>query len=468
MDSRSIAQATGRTELPLHERTSYLDSNGPQRHIYSSTRTIHHSDGRSHSPFEVTSSLHQTAAPTPSVTQPTQLTTPPRSLLTKPSAAKTTKKVPAALCAIGSEKSVDPVRQLALLLPGHNEELIIAQTIQSALVAGQDIKDIYVVNDASTDRTSKIATALLGKDHVLNVKRSGKALAVNKAIKKFKIEKRYVWLHVADADSIFSPDYFRHYKSKLDAMKYAVAVGFVQSLQGNWISTYRALTYTFSQHISRRIQSKLGMISVFPGPITCFRTDILRQLEMDGASLTEDFDMTLQVHRKQLGKIVFIPKAVNYTQDPQTLSDFCKQNMRWQRGFFQGVRKYKIGLRGQRIDLSLGFQMLQMILFALQICFLLPFIIYTTGNWKIIPVAVCADFVLSGAIAIWASFAAKRWNMLGALPYFYFLRWIEIGIYVTAFIEIMVLGRFRTESKGWATEGRRYKISTRALQEVSG
>jgi biofilm PGA synthesis N-glycosyltransferase PgaC len=358
-------------------------------------------------------------------------------------------------------------RKLALLLPGHNEELIIAHTIQSAIAAGQNIRDIYVVNDASTDRTKHIATELLGKANVLTVRRSGKALAVHKAVKKFRIEKRYVWLHIADADSVFSSDYFRAYRAKLDPEKYAVAVGFVQSLRGNWISTYRALTYTFSQHINRRIQAKLGMISVFPGPITCFRTDILPLLEMDGTSLTEDFDITLQVHRKKLGKIVFIPKAINYTQDPQTLVDFYKQNMRWQRGFFQGVRKYKIGLHAQRIDLSLGFQMLQTIVFILQLGILLPFIIYTTGNWMIIPVAIAADFIVTGAIAIWASFAARRWNMLGALPYFYFLRWLEIFIYFAAFVEVMILGKFKEEMKGWGTEGRRYKISEHALQEVA-
>jgi cellulose synthase/poly-beta-1,6-N-acetylglucosamine synthase-like glycosyltransferase len=358
-------------------------------------------------------------------------------------------------------------RKLALLLPGHNEELIIAHTIQSAIIAGQNIRDIYVVNDASTDRTKQIATELLGKDNVLTVKRSGKALAVQKAVKRFKIEKRYTWLHIADADSIFSPEYFREYRKKLDENKYAVAVGFVQSLRGNWISTYRALTYTFSQHINRRIQSKLGMISVFPGPITCFRTDIMPLLEMDGTSLTEDFDITLQVHRKKLGKIVFIPKAINYTQDPQNLSDFWKQNIRWQRGFFQGVRKYKIGLHAQRIDVSLGFQMMQTILFILQLGILLPFIIYTTRNWMIIPVAIAADFIVSSCIAIWASFAARRWNMMGAMPYFYFLRWMEILIYFIAFFEVMILGKFREEMKGWGTEGRRYKVSTDALQEIA-
>ena len=358
-------------------------------------------------------------------------------------------------------------KKLALLLPGHNEELIIATTIKSAIAAGQSKRDIYVVDDASDDQTRKIAVSLLGKQNVLTVKRSGKALAVKKAIKKFGIEENYQWLHIADADSIFSADYFRVYRKKLDHKKYAVAVGFVQSLRGNWLCTYRALSYTFSQHVNRRIQSKLGMISVFPGPITCFRTDILSKLDFEAKTMTEDFDITLQVHRYNLGKILYIPQAVNYTQDPQTLKDFCKQTQRWQRGFFQGVKKYHIGLHSQRIDVSLGFQMLQTAFFMLQLLILIPLIVWLRHDFMYIPVAITVDFILNSLIAVWASVAARRWNLLGALPYFYFLRWVEISIYLWSGFEILVLHRFQEEVKGWATEGRRYALDAAALRDIA-
>lgn len=358
-------------------------------------------------------------------------------------------------------------KKLALLLPGHNEELIIATTIRSAIAAGQKKEDIYVVDDNSSDETRREALTILDKDHVLTVKRSGKALAVKKAVKKFELDTRYRWLHVADADSIFGENYFRIFRKKVNHKKYAVAVGFVQSLRGNWISTYRAASYTYSQHVNRRIQSKLGMISVFPGPITCFRTDILHKLDFDASSQTEDFDITLQVHRYKLGKILYIPSAVNYTQDPQNFTDFCKQNLRWQRGFFQGVKKYRIGLRPQAIDLSLGFQIFQAIFYLFQMFVVIPYIIYVTGNWVVLPFALCADFVLTGVIVFGSSFVIKRWNLMACLPYFYFLRWTEIFIFVTAFIEIYILKKFRTEIQGWMTEGRRYKVNKEALKDVA-
>ena len=357
------------------------------------------------------------------------------------------------------------IKKLVLLLPAYNEELIIATTIKSAIAAGQLKRDIFVVDDHSSDNTRKIAIAILGKDHVLSVQHSGKALAVQKAIKKFKLVRNYTWLHIADADSVFSKDYFKIYRSRLD-IKYAVALGFVQSMRGNWISTYRALSYTYSQHVGRRIQSRLRTISVFPGPITCFRTDILSKIDFSTNSLTEDFDITLQVHRKKLGRILFIPKAVNYTQDPQTLSDFMKQNLRWQRGLFQGLKKYQIGRQLHLIDISIGYQLMVVLIYLVQLFVIIPMTIAMTGKWILIPTIIAGDFVINSIIALLSSAAIKRWNLIGAMPYFYFLRWVELGIFLWAGIEILILGKFQTESRGWETRGRRYQLSVEALKDI--
>src|SRR5206468_1613922 len=120
---------------------------------------------------------------------------------------------------------------------------IIQATIKSAIAAGQRITDIYVVDDASTDLTRRKAVQLLGAKQVLTVKRSGKAKAVFKAIQHFQIEKKYHWLHVADSDSVFGKNYFRIYRGALRGKNVVAAVGFVQSLRGNWISKYRVFSY---------------------------------------------------------------------------------------------------------------------------------------------------------------------------------------------------------------------------------
>jgi poly-beta-1,6-N-acetyl-D-glucosamine synthase len=359
-------------------------------------------------------------------------------------------------------------RRLALLLPGHNEELIIATTIRSAVAAGQPLEDIYVVDDASSDRTRQEAIKMLPAENILTVEHSGKAMAVKKAISYFKIEQRYVWLHVADADSVFGPDYFRIYRSKLQGREYAVAVGFVQSLRGNWISRYRAFCYTYSQHVMRRLQAAFGMISVFPGPITCFRTDIIKHLDFVSDSFTEDFDITLQVHRKKLGKIRFIPRAVNYTQDPQTLGDFTKQTLRWQRGFFQGILAHKIGTKVQPIDMSIMYQLVEVAVYLLQLAVLLPTVAFVTGQWWVVGLVFLVDFLIMAVTALISSAVIRRPSIMLSLPLFYILRWVELGVFLWAMVEVVILRKFRTRREvGWSVKGRRYQISADALQDVA-
>lgn len=359
-------------------------------------------------------------------------------------------------------------KKLALILPAHNEELIIQTTIRSAIAAGQKKEDIFVVDDASKDLTRVKAVELLGKRQVLSVEHSGKAGAIHKAIEHFKIIESYHWVHIADADSIFGFDYFRLYRNHLKGKEYAAAVGFVQSLRGNWICKYRAFSYTYGQHVIRRLQSWFGMISVMPGPITSYRTEILPELDFLTDSLTEDFDITVQIHRKKLGKIKFIPEAVNYTQDPQTLKDFWKQTQRWYRGFFQGVTKYKIGTKAQRIDVSIGYQLFETLLYILQVWIILPIIVILADRPELIPLIIAGDMILLAIMALYASAMIVRPSMLLGLPTFYILRNIELIIYVKTFFEVVVLKKFRSRVEiGWQTEGRRYELSEGALKDTT-
>lgn len=358
-------------------------------------------------------------------------------------------------------------KRLALLLPGYNEELIIATTIRSAVAAGLSREDIYVVDDHSSDNTYKEARKELPKKNILTVARSGKAGAIWQAIQHFDLANKYTWLHVADADSIFCPDYFKIYKRNLNVKKCVAAVGFVQSMRGNWIAHYRCFSYTYGQHIFRRIQSWFGIISILPGPVTCFQTNILNRLDFLTDSLTEDFDLTLQIHRKQLGKIRFIPEAVNFTQDPRTLKDFFKQTTRWHRGFFQTVRKYRLGTQPRLIDVGIGYQVGESLFYFVQFFIIMPIFMLYMHSWLVWPVALFFDYIIVCVLAVLSALAAKRPAILISLVYFYALRFAEVLIFMWAFFEVIVLKRFTTTVKGWETKGRRYELDPKVLEDVA-
>lgn len=358
-------------------------------------------------------------------------------------------------------------KRLALLLPGYNEELIIAATIRSAIAAGLSPQDIYVVDDCSSDNTYKEACKELSPRNIITVERSGKAQAVWLAIQHFDFTEKYTWLHIADADSLFCANYFRIYKRNLNIRKSVAAVGFVQSMRGNWISNYRSFSYTYGQHIFRRIQSWFGIISVLPGPVTCFQTNILGRLNFATESLTEDLDLTLQIHRKKLGKIRFIPDAVNFTQDPKTLSDFCKQTARWHRGFFQAIRKYRIGTRPHFIDVGIGYQVSESMFYFMQFFVLTPILMIYMHSWLVWPTALMLDYFVVCILAVLAAIAARRPRILISLSYFYILRFLEVIIFAWSFVEVIILRRFNKKIIGWETQGRRYKLDARVLKDTA-
>jgi biofilm PGA synthesis N-glycosyltransferase PgaC len=349
-------------------------------------------------------------------------------------------------------------KKLAVIIPAHNEGLVLATTIQSAVRAGMKKRDIFVVDDNSSDNTAQIARQHLGSQNVLSVRRSGKAVAVQKAITKFKIASRYTWLHVADADSIFGQSYFATFRRALDPRRYVAATGYVQSLKGGIISRFRVFEYVWGFSVVRRMQSWMKLITVIPGPTSCLRTDILKELNFDSGSLTEDFDITLQIHRKQLGQIQFIPRAKTYTQDPQNYSDYVQQISRWYRGFFQGVAAHKVGVRGKSIDWYILSLLLQNAYYGLTVFVLVPLLAVALNRPYLISLYFLGEILSDLAIAIFAASVAKRRDIIAAFPFFPILRLTGIFIFYKAFFEVILFEKFQEQTVGWETEGRRYEL----------
>lgn len=353
-------------------------------------------------------------------------------------------------------KEYRPKAMLCLLIAAHDEELVIAQTITSGIKAGMKSQHIYVVDDNSSDRTSQIAKSILGSANVIKVRRSGKGVALTKAAKKFNLTNRYRWIHIADADGGFAPNYFRAFRGQL-RVKYAAATGYVRSLPGGPVSQYRVFEYTIGLEIHRRFQSLTNTVPIIPGPTSCFRSDVFAKLDFANRSLTEDFDVTLQIHRQKLGKIQYIPDAVAYTQDPKNTRDFIKQILRWNRGIMQGVHRHRIGRKVSPIDAYLSYQIMQNFLFFINYCLLVPFFAVRQHSFALVAQVFLLDVVLTFLMAILVVFRTKRWDILSAFPFIYAFRWVSMGVFLRSFVEVVILKRFRVTQGTWSTANRRYK-----------
>lgn len=347
---------------------------------------------------------------------------------------------------------------LALLIAAHNEELVLAKTLRSAIAAGMDPEHIYVVDDNSIDATSKVAREILPEHNVIKVRRSGKGLALTKASKRFQLTERYRWIHIADADGAFAPNYFSVFRREL-RVKYAAATGYVRSLPGKRISEYRVFEYTIGMEIHRRLQTMLNVIPVIPGPTSCFRCDVFAKVNFDNKSLTEDFDVTMQLHRQKLGKVQFIPKAVAYTQDPRNVRDYVKQITRWNRGGLQSIVRYKIGRRPHTIDAYLTYQIIQNLLFFLSYLIWVPYLAISRHNMSVVATAFVVDVFVTFILTMLTAMRARRGDVLSAFPQIYALRWVSLGVFLKAFFEVIILRKFRNTTGMWRNDPtRRYVL----------
>jgi cellulose synthase/poly-beta-1,6-N-acetylglucosamine synthase-like glycosyltransferase len=264
------------------------------------------------------------------------------------------------------------------------------------------------------------------------------------------------WIHIADADGGFASHYFDIFRDSLNP-DYAAATGYVRSLPGSTIGQYRVFEYTVGMEIHRRFQAMTGTISVIPGPTSCFRSDVFAQVDFANKSLTEDFDVTLQIHRQGLGRIQFIPDAIAYTQDPRDLKDFTKQITRWNRGVMQGLRRHNIGMRASRLDAYLSFQVMQNFMLLFSYGFMLPYMAIMHHSADVIANAFLLDVAALYAITLSVAVKAKRMDIMSAFPQIYLYRWVTLGVFMKAFWDVMILRKYSATEGVWGTAGRRFK-----------
>lgn len=329
--------------------------------------------------------------------------------------------------------------RVSLLIPAHNEELVIEDTILGALAAGVKRRDIYVVDDSSTDRTFKLAKAALGEKNTLRVKRSGKAGSLTQAIEHFKLGRRYDWIQMIDADSVFSPDYFTEIRKCFRPGVVAV-IGQVKSLENNWLTSFRTFEYTIGHDFYKYIQSLFNMIAIMPGPATCLSTKILPKITFATDTLTEDFDLTIQIHHQKLGRIAYAPSALSFTQDPSTLSGYIRQVNRWYTGFFQVLKKYRVGTKLRKIDLLLIFLAIDGVFYAFEIVVLSILSLIRDHNLNFMLI-FAVDFIVLSILVIYAALRTGRLDVILPLPLYYIIRVINLVLFIWAPIKVYLIER---------------------------
>jgi cellulose synthase/poly-beta-1,6-N-acetylglucosamine synthase-like glycosyltransferase len=245
-------------------------------------------------------------------------------------------------------------------------------------------------------------------------------------LKSRKLTSRFKYILFSDADGSLSPDFKKQIKQTLK-IKPALLVATVKSHRHGLISAFRTYEYGLSHLIYKNAQNAAQVIAIAPGCASLYRSDVLEKLDFRNGTLSEDFDLTLQIHQKKLGRIIYVPKASVITQDPITLADFWKQVLRWNTGFWQNVFLHRLYLPIKKINLEI-------LILVFDAFFGIGILIYFLHAplyfFKLFSSSLLVMFAFSSIILI----ALRQfWAILYA-PAFPFLYMINLSAYVAGFL----------------------------------
>jgi poly-beta-1,6-N-acetyl-D-glucosamine synthase len=321
--------------------------------------------------------------------------------------------------------------QFCVVIPAFNEALLVGRCIQSVINAGIPARHIYVVDDASADGTAAVARQFAGINVLVNEPKRGKLGGIRNAVCRFNLVARYEYLAILDADSHVAPGYFAEILSCFARDDNAVLVcGAPHSERHNWLTACRAYEYAVTHRLYREGQNALGVITVAPGCASVYRTHILDQLDWDARTLVEDMDLTVQIHRRKLGRVAYTRHAIAYTQDPRTLREYIGQLTRWYRGTWQVVRLRRVPFGRQRIDAEFAMLLGEGLVFSLAtVCFPILAMLWPTAvmTWFAIDLSMVAAFSLACAVAL------KRADILATIVLFPFLRFVNCAVLLRTF-----------------------------------
>jgi glycosyltransferase involved in cell wall biosynthesis len=343
-----------------------------------------------------------------------------------------------------------PAMTVAFIIATKNGAATVADTIRSAETQGP----VFVVSDGSTDDTVAVATAAGAQ--VLHLEQNvGKPSAIRAVIDTFGLTRRYEAIAILDDDTVIDPDFLDHCRAALEP-GVAIAVGKTLTRWDDdhawnvWLAS-RAYGYWRYQATLRRGQSALNVMTCISGSNSVYRSELLDEVLVDKTPyIVDDTYWTLETHRRELGRIVYVPEARAHICDPTNLRDWYKQNLRWIWGSFQGVWGHKVGRQASLFDVTYVMQILDWVMYVL----LAPLLVLVALGRNWVEPATLAELTLVG-YGVGAAVAAgvlRKWRLAAMAPALILVDWLYRIVFFHAFVK--TVRQPRVESCRWESPTR--------------
>ncbi|PRR89330.1 glycosyltransferase [Bacillus sp. NMCN1] len=237
---------------------------------------------------------------------------------------------------------------VSILIPAHNEEVVIRQTIKAMVQLSypKHLLEIIVINDNSSDRTGDIVQSFSEQyDHVHMIETKppfagkGKSTALNEGLKASTGEVICVY----DADNMPEQKAVYHLVlGLLNDPKAGAVVGKFRVINAskNLLTKFINIETICFQWMAQGGRWKWFGIATIPGTNFAIRRHILEELGgWDVHALAEDTELTIRVYN--LGYVIrFFPAAITWEQEPETWKVWWRQRTRWARGNQYVVLKF--------------------------------------------------------------------------------------------------------------------------------
>ena len=235
---------------------------------------------------------------------------------------------------------------VSIIVPAYNEEVNIVGSLKNLLKCDYPNFNIVFVDDGSKDKTWEIVTnefsGNLNTLKLLTKPNGGKASALNYGIESTHAE----YVVCIDADTKLAPNavsiMMRHFLIQSNSSEEIGAVAGVVKVgnEVNLLTKWQNIEYITSQNFDRKGFAYANAITVVPGAIGAFKK---KAIEDAGGfttdTLAEDCDLTIRILRAGY-RVTNEPKAIAYTEAPETLKMFMKQRFRWSFGVMQTFWKH--------------------------------------------------------------------------------------------------------------------------------
>lgn len=241
---------------------------------------------------------------------------------------------------IKSEKIIRKYPAVTVAIPAHNEEKTIEKTLYSLLSQDypKDKLKIIVINDGSTDSTSKILKKFKQKNIkiITKKKNGGKARGLNDALKFVDTP----YFSCLDADSVLEKDALKN-NIKYFSRKVGAVISIIKVQNAHGVLGISQMVEYIINALYRRIFALNDFLTVTPGVLSVYRTDIVKKIKgFDPKTITEDFEIALRVIKEGY-KIEMSPESITYTSVPLKFGAFWRQRIRWYRGFIETYWKHR-------------------------------------------------------------------------------------------------------------------------------